>query len=142
MAGAPDWKPAPPHREKGALARIHREQAVSSSCAICGVSRGLSLHHVFDRGDVRENLVFLCGSGTTGCHGAVTVNDVEALRALGEHVRRERHDVIRYVFGRVGEAAGQHWFLRRLHLYLSERDVREIGGADGTRTQDAGARDG
>lgn len=133
MAGAPDWKPEKPHREKGALARIHRERCVSSECGICGVSRGLSLHHVFDRGDVWENLTFLCGSGTTGCHGRVTANEYEALYELGQHLRRDRPDVIGYVFARAGVEAGRHWLLRCLHLYLSESDVREIGGTDGTQ---------
>ena len=43
-------------------------------CVICG-GIDISIHHILPRGqggdDVWENLVPLCGSGTTGCHGGV-----------------------------------------------------------------------
>jgi len=120
-------------RVKGALAEIHRRHAVDSFCLICGRSTGLSLHHVYDRSDVWENLVFLCGSGTTGCHGAVTANDAAALADLGAGIARDRPDVVAYVLERPG---GRDWLRRRLRLYLSEDDQ---GGKHG---EEAAGRDG
>jgi len=110
-------KPAGPVRVKGALAELHRRHAVDSFCLVCGRSTGLSLHHVYDRSDVWENVAFLCGSGTTGCHGDVTANDPDALTALGEGLVRYRPDVIEYVLRFPG---GRDWLRRRLRLYLSE----------------------
>lgn len=56
-------------------------------CQRCGVyAYGGSLHHRVNKsvgGDARPaNLVLLCGSGTTGCHGWVTRN-VKKARTAG-----------------------------------------------------------
>jgi hypothetical protein len=61
-------------------------------CVRCGLYVGpfgeYSLHHRRPRGmggskrldtDMPANLVLLCGSGTTGCHGYVEANRTEAL---------------------------------------------------------------
>lgn len=119
MAGRPDPKPQAPVREKGALARIHREHP-HATCALCGAGRtnpfGISLHHVYDRSDLWQNLVFVCGSGTTGCHGLLTAHWEEARRRLGEHLLLLRPDVISFIVLRAGEVGARDWLRRRLFV--------------------------
>ncbi len=110
----PDPKPPRTVRDPKARKRFHREGAVYGECAICSVSYGLSLHHVYDRDDVVSNFVFLCGSGTTGCHGLVTNEDLEARKALGAFIVANRRDVIVYVLSKAGREQGIEWFRRRL----------------------------
>jgi hypothetical protein len=58
-------------RDPVLLSILHRDWR---ECALCGQHRGrLSLHHIskHPRDDVEANLVMLCGSGTTGCHGEI-----------------------------------------------------------------------
>lgn len=61
------------------------------TCARCGSDRDLTTHHRRNRGmggsrwpgiNLPANLLTLCGSGTTGCHGWVTDHPAEA-RDLG-----------------------------------------------------------
>lgn len=74
---------------------------------------------MFDRGDVDENFVMVCGSGTTGCHGLLTVHDEDARRALGVHLLEVRPDVVGYVLARSSTVdAGVDWLERRLFLHL------------------------
>lgn len=72
MAGKPD--PRPPRRVKASQAEW---EAIKSRyghvrCVVCG-RPGQSLHHLVPKSqggdDLPINLVPLCGSGTTGCHG-------------------------------------------------------------------------
>jgi hypothetical protein len=91
-------------------------------CACCG-GPSATAHHVIARGqggdDVRENLVALCGSGTTGCHGLVEDENELALLALGRHIARERPDVVFYVCSKLGPGAGPAWFERRLGVVVA-----------------------
>lgn len=116
---SPDPKPVAPVRVKGALARMHRENP-HATCAICGRGRsnpdGISIHHVYDRSDLWQNCVFVCGSGTTGDHGALTAHNELARHMLGEHLMEERPDVIAFILLRAGEAQGRDWLLRRLFV--------------------------
>ena len=67
------------------------------ACVRCGETQGsLSLHHRLPRGaggstaprtNGAANLILLCGSGTTGCHGWVESNRTESYD-LGYLVRR------------------------------------------------------
>lgn len=62
-------------------------------CERCGLRRATNAHHrraAGRRWDV-HNLLDLCGSGTTGCHGWVTDQEVALAREYG-WVVRERHD--------------------------------------------------
>jgi hypothetical protein len=47
-------------------------------CEVCGRAEGTNMHHRKGRSQggpwTPENILHLCGSGTTGCHGAITVN--------------------------------------------------------------------
>lgn len=93
-------------------------------CVICGAI-DISIHHVLPRGqsgdDVWENLVALCGSGTTGCHGGVEAGLDSVCRALGRHLLQERPDTVWYLQSRLGsvEAAGE-FLLRRLRVSPDE----------------------
>lgn len=116
-----DPKPDGPVRDPSARKRFHRAGVVSGECAVCGVSRGLTIHHVFDRSDLEQNFVFLCGSGTTGCHGEITNEDQLARLALGQFIIRRRRDIVDYVVGRVGEERAHDWFTRRLFVDMRRK---------------------
>lgn len=87
-------------------------------CAVCGGPSATG-HHVIPRGaphlgdDVLANIVPLCGSGTTGCHGAVEAGDRNARRALGVWIAERRPDTLAYVLGKLGEQAGDDYMRRR-----------------------------
>jgi len=66
--------PKPGHRREIVDPRVGRIHLASHpECAACG-GRGSNAAHVIARGDggddVVENFITLCGSGTSGCHGA------------------------------------------------------------------------
>lgn len=86
MAG-PDWKPsAKRYRASASEWRTLRELK-EGPCRVCRVQWGTNLHHLVPRGlggdDTADNLVPLCGSGTTGCHGLVEIHDDTACLRLG-----------------------------------------------------------
>lgn len=60
-------------------------------CEICYGNRGTNMHHRKNASQggrwTPENIMHLCGSGTTGCHGWVTVNPWMANK-LGFSVKR------------------------------------------------------
>ena len=108
-----------PKREK----RIRDPELVRSmhfvfeECCICG-NVLFSVHHVLKRlqggDDVKENLVPLCGSGTTGCHGDVEGAERAACAALGRYLKVERPDVISYLGLRLGShVAAAEWMRQR-----------------------------
>ena len=75
----------------------------------------MSLHHIYrhPRDDVRANLIWLCGSGTTGHHGLITHNDPDALAALYAVLLRYRPDTLEYLSERLGGAeAATEWLTR------------------------------
>lgn len=68
----PDPKPAPRIvSDKAGRRKVMAE----GRCRLCGYAAELSRHHLVPKGqqgdDVDDNIVPLCGSGTTGCHGDV-----------------------------------------------------------------------
>lgn len=86
-------------------------------CALCGNTGVLSLHHILKhpRDDVEANLVMLCGSGTTGCHGQIEAHDHRTLYALGTHLIARRPDTVIHLTYRLGStAAAQQWFVHLL----------------------------
>lgn len=113
----PDWRPPKTIRDPAAKKRFHRNAA--KVCAICGVSRDISLHHVFDRDDVFANWAPLCGDGVRGCHGAITRHDRFAREKLGAFVVRYRHDIVRHVESKIGTGQAVDWFARRLFADVS-----------------------
>jgi len=73
-----------------ATVRLVRERD-KHACARCATTNQLTTHHRRNRGmggsrwpgiNLPSNLLTLCGSGTTGCHGWVTDHPLGA-RALG-----------------------------------------------------------
>lgn len=72
-------------------------------CRVCGTQWYRSLHHVVSRSlggdDVADNLVPLCGTGTTGCHGLVEAGDPWACTRLAERLSAGEW---RYVVGKKG----------------------------------------
>jgi hypothetical protein len=81
VAGQPDWKAAPRIEDKDAQPH-DGVPLLTGVCPLCErwVGRaGLSRHHVVPKGrggaggdDLPENLVWVCGDGTRGCHGVLT----------------------------------------------------------------------
>ena len=65
-----------------AKVRSALRQREDNWCARCGHSLANNAHHRKNKSqggqDVLSNLVLLCGSGTTGCHGWVTGHPLEA----------------------------------------------------------------
>jgi len=62
--------------------RYQLRQRADWYCEICGLNRGTNAHHRKNRSqggkDELSNLLLLCGSGTTGCHGYVTEHPAES----------------------------------------------------------------
>lgn len=113
-----DPKPPARVRDPELLRRLHlkwRDCALSlADLPYClGVSR-LSLHHIHKhpRDDLRENLVMLCGSGTTGCHGAVERADPDARRELAKYIRFYRPDTYAYLIEKLGGVEAAREWLR------------------------------
>lgn len=71
----PDPKPAKRHVATQKEWQRIRESVFPTWCRVCEARRADNLHHVIPRSgrgsDVIENLLPVCGSGTTGCHGLI-----------------------------------------------------------------------
>jgi len=109
-------------RDPQLLRALHTEWVECSICGVAGVR--LSLHHVLKnpRQDLREGLVMLCGDGVQGCHGLIEANDVEARRALAQHIADHRPDVVEHLIERLGSAiAAADWIDRRLQGVMKSR---------------------
>lgn len=54
-------------------------------CEVCGLEYATNAHHRKNRSqggvDQLSNLLHVCGSGTTGCHGDITVNPAKSYEA-------------------------------------------------------------
>jgi hypothetical protein len=60
-------------------------------CRVCNTNPfSMTLHHLVPKSlggdDVMDNLVPLCGSGTTGCHGLIEARDEWACSLLGQRL--------------------------------------------------------
>lgn len=112
-----DFKDGPRIKDPELMKQAHW---AFDECVICG-GIDISIHHILPRGgwcgiagdDVWENLVPLCGSGTTGCHGGVEHGVDAVCRALGLYVLRERPDTMTYLERKLGSADARGEFLRR-----------------------------
>lgn len=100
-------------------------EAKLGPCLVClwtGAEQLLpsSLHHLVSKSlggdDVEENLVSLCGDGTTGHHGLVEAWDGETCRALAAAV--QQYDGAAYAYGI--EKLGELRFLRRLCVVFTK----------------------
>lgn len=89
-------------------------------CVICG-GIDISIHHILSKSstasgqgdDVWENLVPLCGDGTSGCHGAVEHELDSVCRAVGLYLIQERPDTLFYLERKLGSREAAAEFLRR-----------------------------
>lgn len=124
MSGEPHPKPV--KRKRKAIRVIDakattRAVLAQPRCSICP-KPSANGHHVLGRGspnfgdDVPENIVALCGSGTTGCHGEVEARREWALRSLGEFVVARRHDTVAYIHGKLGVEPGNAWIEKHLRV--------------------------
>jgi hypothetical protein len=82
----PDFKQ--PARQKASQAdwdTVRADKLVNRLCRVC-MGPATSLHHMVPRSlggdDVADNLVPLCGTGTTGCHGLVEARNPVACGML------------------------------------------------------------
>jgi hypothetical protein len=106
----PDPKPRPRIHDPSAMQRAHYE---GDCCVACGVTGPLNAHHVLSRArggdDVPENLLLVCGSGTTGCHGMFHAGSWAVAAAIGLALTPAH---VAYVLDRLGETAGRDFLLR------------------------------
>lgn len=113
----PDPKPGKRVKDKALMKRLHTRGVI---CVLCG--KPGSLHHIYPRGqggdDLPENLVGLCGHGTSGEHGLVESGDVATLMELGLYIVDERPDVVVYLQTKLGEEAGLEWLRRKFYAPL------------------------
>lgn len=102
--------PRPPRRVKATAERWEQLRALKlGPCRICRdapepwYGHGITLHHLVSKSlggdDVPNNLVPLCGSGTTGCHGDVESRDALALVRLRDALTE---DELAYVIVKKG----------------------------------------
>lgn len=106
--------PKPPARVKDGplLALLHHEW---TECFLCGaINVRLSLHHVHKhpRDDLRSNLLMLCGSGTTGCHGDIEHARGDSRARLVRRIRVFRPDVFDYLRTKLRSAIAADEWLR------------------------------
>jgi hypothetical protein len=94
-------------------------------CVRCGEFAGYqphSIHHriLGNRKDVRaSNLITLCGSGTTGCHGWVHAHPKEAQSGgyiVSRHARRDSTSQAPVFYGQTGRTG---WFALGDNLTLT-----------------------
>lgn len=95
--------------------KVTSSRPSGQSCVLCG-DPAQSKHHVLPRSqggdDVAENLVWLDGSGTTGCHGDVEARRGDARKLLGQHIKANRPDTVAYVKAKLGDVAGADYLKR------------------------------
>lgn len=105
------------------------------ACVACG-RPATNTDHVVRRGsphfgdDVPENLLPLCGSGSSGCHGARHGSpyvDGSGRRWTPEDVRRaegrvlaRRPPMIRYVLDKLGDEAGRDYLRRFFYVEVTD----------------------
>ena len=106
---------------------VAQARVTEHECGACGRPPG-SIHHVLQKsspyfgGDVPANLIALCGSGTSGCHGAIHGNPyvdragkrwtAEEVRfALGRTIMARRFDIACYVLAKLGPIYGPEYLL-------------------------------
>lgn len=97
-------------------------------CRVCNAPAAqTTFHHVVPRGlyhgsDTESNIVALCGTGTTGCHGKVEGRDRAACRTL---VERLTDDEYAYAV----EHGGENFFERRYGIQYQSATTAPRSGA-------------
>lgn len=89
--------------------------ARSGRCPLCTLPV-TNVHHIYPRSkggdDVPPNLVGLCGSGTTGCHGLIELRDPAARSALGAMIRSQENRMS-YLERKIGDRERAEAWLNR-----------------------------
>lgn len=132
----PDPKPEPRIRQAGGVLPA---LLADPECAACG-RQAHNAHHVLPKGspwhgdDVAENGIPLCGSGTTGCHGAEHGSpyvDGDGYRWTVEEVKRAiglailgRPKTLLYLERKLGRRRARYFLVRRYRLRVDE--VEEV----------------
>ena len=108
MAAQPDFKTGTRQRATQAEWRSLHDQlrGTYGCCQACGQTGGnLNAHHLVPRSlggdDVLGNLALLCGSGTTGCHGAFHHGDQATVWALRANLTSHQ---VAYIVRKKGDA--------------------------------------
>jgi len=124
----PDVKAAPRVKGRQATSRA----TVGRECVSCGMAAANG-HHVIGKGqggdDVVANVAPLCGSGSSGCHGAFhgtpytdaaghRWTKAEVASAVGDWVVRTP-PVLAYVLGKLGDTKGRAFVKRHYHTEVS-----------------------
>lgn len=125
MSGQPHPKPQKRKRKRIRVVDAKattRAVLTEPECATCPKPSATG-HHLLARGapyfgdDVPANIVALCGSGTTGCHGLIENEDSITRARLGIYLIRKRPDALEYLAEKLGgEVAAGAWLARRLHV--------------------------
>lgn len=116
--GQPDPKPG---KRKRKPIRIVDRKATKRAwkgqlCVLCK-QPATNPHHVVPKGgphygdDVPENLVALCGSGTTGCHGDIEEHRGDARLRLSVYIAKHRPDTLAYLSEKI-PYEGTAWLIR------------------------------
>jgi hypothetical protein len=111
----PDPRPPKRIKDPGLLGLLHLNGGV---CVLADdtCENYVSLHHIHKhpRDDLNENLVWLCGSGTTGHHGAIESHDKRTKERFGTYLMVERMDFLMYLHRKLGSDEAAHEWLIRL----------------------------
>lgn len=107
-------KPTKNKRTAASPARITEiREKKCRECRLCGTGRSVNAHHLIPRSQggiwTESNIVGLCGSGTTGCHGLIEANDPAATYLLRARLTDAEYA---YVVTKMGEG----WLDRRLPI--------------------------
>lgn len=99
------------------LVELHLRWQECALCYATAYTAGrLSLHHISNkpRDDVEANLVMLCGSGTTGCHGLIEGWNQTKRAELASYIREHRLDTCGWLDYRFFYEGADNW-LRRVY---------------------------
>lgn len=96
-------KPPKPVSEKTGRALVAARSA--GVCEVCARARATNVHHrkgrrIYDPWRP-SNLLHLCGSGTTGCHGEITEHKLPVYRdgyMIRRHMSHEPHQIPAYLW--------------------------------------------
>lgn len=130
------WPDPKPERTRGNRARRHVDRDVRRAvllahpaCVACG-EPATNADHLVRRGvphfgdDDPDNMISLCGSGTTGCHGARHGNPYtdDQGRYWTPYIVRDKIGLaleprhVAYVLGKLGDGPGREYLRRHFHF--------------------------
>jgi hypothetical protein len=118
----PDWKPQPRVVDKKAQP-LDATPLRTGECPLCHRRHvTLSRHHVVPKGqggdDLPQNLVWVCGHGTVGCHGVLTHRNRDGESGLTYDEVAER--LLRYLSRQSMEAVRAYAARKKYDGYLAD----------------------